>query len=95
MEIQSMLPALLDTTRAHPDTFKRMPDGNLNSLGTVLSQEIDSFNRLLRLMSSSLEELQKACFFFGYWMGALVLSTSPPLCGGCALLPFTVCPLNS
>ncbi len=59
-EILAKLPAPLDRAKAHPSSFARMPDGSLNSLGTVLSQEVDSFNKLLRIMRNSLGDLQKA-----------------------------------
>lgn len=45
---------------AHASIFSRGESGRLNSLSVVLSQEIDRFNRLIKQMTSSLKELQKA-----------------------------------
>ena len=45
---------------AGPGVFERTPAGQLNSLAVVLGQEMERFNRLSEVMSSSLQELQKA-----------------------------------
>ena len=59
-EIREGLPALLDREAAHESTFGIGYSGQMNSLGTVLGQEIDRFNKLLARVGSSLTELKKA-----------------------------------
>lgn len=58
--ILDKLPPILSMTEAGPGVFERTPAGQLNSLAVVLRQEMERFNRLSQVMSSSLEELQKA-----------------------------------
>jgi len=58
--MQAQLPSLLDRADCAPGLFDRTPEGQLNSLSVVLGQEMDRFNRLTRVMGSSLAELQKA-----------------------------------
>lgn len=41
------LPAPLDMKKAHESTFKLRPNGVMDSLATVLLQELERFNRLL------------------------------------------------
>ena len=60
IELEGQLPALLDRANAKKDLFKANEKGLMDSLSTVLLQEIERFNRLLNVMSASLEELQKA-----------------------------------
>ena len=59
-DIQDRLPAILDTENSHPTTFALVEGGAMNSLGTDLAQEILKYNRLLRVMLSSLKDLQRA-----------------------------------
>ncbi len=54
------LPELLDVKTAGGNTFKVRPNGVMDSLATVLSQEVVKFNRLLNKVRSSLVELLKA-----------------------------------
>ncbi|DAZ98018.1 TPA: hypothetical protein N0F65_004508 [Lagenidium giganteum] len=61
--IQEGLPANLTTEEAGPSTFKtRLVAGNMvmDSLATVLGQELVKFNTLLNCMRSSLRDIQKA-----------------------------------
>jgi dynein heavy chain len=58
--ILDKLPPILSMAEAAPGVFERTPAGQLNSLAVVLGQEMERFNRLSAVMSSSLEELQKA-----------------------------------
>lgn len=50
----------MDRGAAHPTTFQLNATGMMDSLGTVLAQELDRFNRLLRIIRGSLEQLGKA-----------------------------------
>ncbi|XXQ39846.1 AAA+ ATPase domain-containing protein [Plasmodiophora brassicae] len=56
----SALPPPLDRAQAHPTTFQLTPSGVMHSLGTVLAQEVERFNRLLHIIRSSLVQLGKA-----------------------------------
>jgi dynein heavy chain len=58
--IEEHLPAQLNVAEAGSHTFKKGEGGQLNSLATVLSQEIVRFNRLLKRMASTLADLQRA-----------------------------------
>ncbi|KAL0028415.1 hypothetical protein WJX77_005025 [Trebouxia sp. C0004] len=58
--ILDKLPPILSMAEAGPGVFERTSAGQLNSLAVVLGQEMERFNRLSQVMSSSLEELQKA-----------------------------------
>eukprot|EP01029_Cantina_marsupialis_P009144 TRINITY_DN2137_c0_g5_i1.p1 TRINITY_DN2137_c0_g5~~TRINITY_DN2137_c0_g5_i1.p1 ORF type:complete len:3984 (-),score=1416.37 TRINITY_DN2137_c0_g5_i1:203-12154(-) len=58
-EIHKALPQTLDRSEAGPNTFI-MKGEHMDSLATVLSQEMARFNKLLQEMSTSLVELQKA-----------------------------------
>jgi dynein heavy chain len=53
-------PEIVDPEKAHPSSFAITANGTMISLGTVLSQEIEQFNRLLRVTRSSLLELKRA-----------------------------------
>ena len=57
--IEAELPPVLDLETAGPTTFVRKGE-HMDSLGTVLSQEIARFNLLLKAMAGSLFELQRA-----------------------------------
>jgi len=59
-EIQAIIPGLLEEEEAGPNTFIKLPSGLISSLDTVLSQEMVKFNRLIKVMNSSLLELSKA-----------------------------------
>jgi dynein heavy chain len=60
LDLEERMPPLLDRKKAGPETFKITAAGVMDSLGTVLSQEIDRFDRLLVTMRRTLIELQKA-----------------------------------
>ena len=50
----------LDIEKAPRALFEPDSHGRLNSLTTVLQQEVDRFNKLLRVIKISLENLKKA-----------------------------------
>ncbi|XP_070178052.1 dynein axonemal heavy chain 6-like [Littorina saxatilis] len=50
----------LDIELASQEMFQPDSKGRLNSLTTVLEQEVDRFNKLLKVIKNSLEQLQKA-----------------------------------
>jgi hypothetical protein len=51
----------LDKKNAHKETFVRDSSGIIqNSLGVFCEQEVDRFNRLLTVIRSNLEQLDKA-----------------------------------
>eukprot|EP00794_Sanderia_malayensis_P006345 gene6346-7072_t len=54
------LPDSLDMELASKDMFKTDSKGRVNSLTTVLGQEVDRFNNLLKVIKNSLTQLQKA-----------------------------------
>ncbi|KAK7497834.1 hypothetical protein BaRGS_00010968 [Batillaria attramentaria] len=58
--IASKLIDKLDIELASQDMFEPDAKGRLNSLTTVLEQEVDRFNKLLRVIKNSLDQLQKA-----------------------------------
>jgi len=58
--ILSKLPDMLDMDKAHHDLLVTDKYGRLNSLTTVLGQEVDRFNNLLKVIKTSLRQLQKA-----------------------------------
>nr|XP_019939373.1 PREDICTED: dynein heavy chain 6, axonemal [Paralichthys olivaceus] len=58
--ILAKLPEQLDMDEAVETLFVRDENGRLNSLTTVLGQEVDRFNSLLRVLRVSLITLQKA-----------------------------------
>jgi hypothetical protein len=51
---------MLNLTNGHKDIFNRDEKGLLASLHTFLLQEIERFNKLLKITKVSLEELKKA-----------------------------------
>lgn len=61
-EIEGKMPRILDRENASEDRnpFAVTESGEANSLGTVLGQEMDRFNVLIRAMNKSLKEIQKA-----------------------------------
>ncbi|KAM5227834.1 dynein axonemal heavy chain 6 [Ctenodactylus gundi] len=58
--ILTRVPEKLEMEGASESLFVKDPQGRLNSLTTVLSQEVDRFNNLLKLIHTSLETLNKA-----------------------------------
>ncbi|KAK3599709.1 hypothetical protein CHS0354_037182 [Potamilus streckersoni] len=50
----------LDIEQANQEMFQPDAKGRLNSLTTVLTQEVDRFNKLLKVIRNSLEQLKKA-----------------------------------
>jgi len=54
------LPEILDREKAAPGMFEMMDNGAFRSLDTVLLQEMDRFNKLIKAMGVSLKELRKA-----------------------------------
>ncbi|XP_055452394.1 dynein axonemal heavy chain 6 [Psammomys obesus] len=58
--IQTRVPEFLQMEGASESLFVKDPQGRLNSLTTVLGQEVDRFNKLLKLIHISLETLKKA-----------------------------------
>ena len=58
--ILSKFPDLLDIDRARSDLFEQNEEGQINSLSTVLGQEIDRYNALLKVVKSSMRTIQKA-----------------------------------
>jgi len=59
-ETLQQLPADLHPSEACAGLFDRMPDGKLNSLSVVLSQEVERFRRLAGVLRTSLVQLQAA-----------------------------------
>ncbi|KPA86847.1 putative dynein heavy chain [Leptomonas pyrrhocoris] len=60
MEFQRRLPAPIDKSQAHPDTYRLTDDGTMISLGTVASQEILFFNGVLAKLRRTLSLLASA-----------------------------------
>nr|KAF6307771.1 dynein axonemal heavy chain 6 [Myotis myotis] len=58
--IRSRVPEILEMENASESLFIKDPQGRFNSLTTVLGQEVDRFNNLLKLIHTSLETLNKA-----------------------------------
>ncbi|XP_055873384.1 dynein axonemal heavy chain 6-like isoform X2 [Biomphalaria glabrata] len=58
--IKGKLMDKLDIELAKAEMFQLDEKGRMNSLTTVLQQEVDRFNKLLKVIKSSLEQLQKA-----------------------------------
>lgn len=58
VDFANQCPPPLEVEGAHPETFTNT-DG-ANTLGVFLSQEVDRFNKLLKVMKGSLVNLQKA-----------------------------------
>jgi dynein heavy chain len=59
--LEEQVPDVMDRTRAGPNTFRIMPEsGLMDSLGVVLSQELEKFNKLIITMKVSLALLQRA-----------------------------------
>ncbi|XP_044910412.1 dynein axonemal heavy chain 6 isoform X7 [Felis catus] len=58
--VQTRVPETLEMESASESLFAKDSQGRLNSLTTVLGQEVDRFNQLLKLIHTSLETLNKA-----------------------------------
>ncbi|XP_038058163.1 dynein heavy chain 6, axonemal-like isoform X3 [Patiria miniata] len=58
--ILAKLPDNLDIDEAYQEMFKADDKGRINSLTTVLCQEVDRFNILLKVIKSSMRTIQKA-----------------------------------
>jgi len=58
--ILNLVPEILDTKRAHENSFIITENGALESLGVFLGQEIERFNILLKVMKKSLSNLGEA-----------------------------------
>ncbi|XP_071788570.1 dynein axonemal heavy chain 6-like isoform X3 [Asterias amurensis] len=58
--ILSKLPDVLDIELAYQEMFKVDAKGRINSLTTVLCQEVDRFNILLKVIKDSMRTIQKA-----------------------------------
>ncbi|KAM6202366.1 dynein axonemal heavy chain 6 [Rhynchocyon petersi] len=58
--VRARVPETLEMEGASESLFTKDPQGRLNSLTTVLGQEVDRFNNLLKLIHTSLETLNKA-----------------------------------
>lgn len=54
------MPPALDVEAAHPSTFAVAENGQPLSLGVFVGQEIDRFNKLLKVMKGTLDQLDKA-----------------------------------
>lgn len=67
-ELASLMPAQLDTSKAHDLTFGNTEKGVMNSLGVFIGQEIARFNTLLKVMAYTLSQLKMAI------QGTVVLS---------------------
>ncbi|XP_075260085.1 dynein axonemal heavy chain 6-like isoform X4 [Convolutriloba macropyga] len=58
--ILGKLTSVLDLEQARADMFEPDAKGRINSLTTVLQQEVVRFNKLLKVIQTTLKELQKA-----------------------------------
>lgn len=59
-KVVEMIKPKISTDEPHNSLFKKDDKGRVPSLTTVLLQEIDRFNKLLKLIHTSLDNLQKA-----------------------------------
>ncbi|QDZ24237.1 heavy chain of dynein [Chloropicon primus] len=61
-EIEEKMPRILDRENASEERnpFAVTESGQANSLGTVLGQEMDRFNRLIKVLNKSLKDIQMA-----------------------------------
>lgn len=59
-DLQSRLPKLLSDEGASSITFAADADGTVNSMGTFVSIEMGKFNKMLKQISRTLSELQRA-----------------------------------
>jgi dynein heavy chain len=59
-DFSKRLPLPIDKEKAHDDTYRITEEGTMVSLGTVVSQEIDVFNRINGKLRGTLNELKRA-----------------------------------
>lgn len=57
--ILAKIPKPMNMEQAHPVTFARTKDGAVNSLGIFIAQEILRFNKLLKVVIGTLNDLQR------------------------------------
>jgi dynein heavy chain len=70
-QFEEDMPDLMDREKGAPGMFEVLDNGAMRSLDTVLLQEMDRFNKLIRTMKSSLKELRKAIKGFVVMSGEL------------------------
>merc|ERR1711871_360019 len=68
-DIASRMPELLTLDEAHETTFEKMADGSINALSNCLMQEMEKFNKMLKFLKTSLNELRRSI------KGLVVMST--------------------
>jgi len=68
-DIASRMPELLTMDEAHETTFAKMADGSINALSNCLMQEMEKFNKMLKFLKLSLNELRRSI------KGLVVMST--------------------
>ncbi|CAE8658552.1 unnamed protein product, partial [Polarella glacialis] len=95
------VPPLLSRKDAHPETYKKTPDGGIVSLGVFHSQELDRFNDLIVRVSSTLKTLGDAIkgfvvmsFNLEEMYNAFLVQKLPPIWGEPVSYP-CLKPLNS
>jgi dynein heavy chain len=59
-DLLEQLPELLDMREGLPELFVRNDQGLIPSLSTVLLQEMEKFNKLLKVMKRSLIDIEQA-----------------------------------
>jgi dynein heavy chain len=59
-DFERRLPPIIDKADAHEDSYRITESGAMTSLGTILGQEVDVFNKILGKLRSSLRELKRA-----------------------------------
>lgn len=60
MDISDRLMKVIELNQAHSSVMRTDAKGRLPSLSTVLTQEIERFNKLLDIIHNSLSDLRKA-----------------------------------
>ena len=68
-DIDARMPELLKMDEAHETTFAKMADGSINALANCLMQEMEKFNKMLKYLKVSLNELRRSI------KGLVVMST--------------------
>ena len=59
MQFESKLPSTIDVDGGDKNMFKPDSKGRVPSLSVFLRQEVDRFNKMLKVMSASLEQLKR------------------------------------